>query len=108
MIDWHQIDDLKQTIGAEAFAEVVVLFLEEADQSIARLKSPQDLPGIAKELHGLKGISLNLGFTALAQLCQQLEQRAEAGGQDLPIEEVNTCYTASRADFVGRLALTAA
>ena len=59
MIDWHHVDDLKQTIGAEAFAEVVVLFLDEADQAIAQLTSAQALPGITKELHGLKGIALN-------------------------------------------------
>ena len=108
MIDWHHVDDLKQTIGAEAFAEVVVLFLDEADQAIAQLTSAQTLPGITKELHGLKGIALNLGFKELAQVCQRLELQAEAGVLDLPLEQVNVCYGVSRAEFTARLALTAA
>ena len=37
MIDWDRVTELKQTIGATAFAEVVLLFLDEADQSVARL-----------------------------------------------------------------------
>lgn len=108
LIDWHQIDELKQTIGAAAFAEVVVLFLAEADHAIAQLKSASALSGITKELHGLKGIALNLGFTELAQVCQRLEQRAEAGAQDLPIDQINTCYAASRAEFKAKLRLTVA
>ncbi|MDT8857632.1 Hpt domain-containing protein [Paracoccaceae bacterium Fryx2] len=79
MIDWKRVSDLKAEIGEADFAEVVVVFLEEADEVIARIGSGQGRPSLAGDLHFLKGSALNLGFSALAALCQEGERRAAAG-----------------------------
>ena len=39
MIDWGRVKDLRSEIGAEDFSDVVALFLEEADEVIARTAS---------------------------------------------------------------------
>ena len=37
MIDWGRVRDLRSEIGADDFAEVVAMFLDEADEVIARI-----------------------------------------------------------------------
>ena len=108
MIDWQRIEDLKQEIGAEDFAEVVALFLEEADEVVARLPQATTAKVMESDLHFLKGSALNLGFTDLAQICQSGERRAAAGETDLPLEQVQTVYATSRSTFLGKLAEIAA
>lgn len=99
MIDWSRVAELRDEIGSEDFAEVVALFLEEADEVVARLPFCDDAKQQESALHFLKGSALNLGFDRLAQLCQDGERRAAAGSADLEGAVVAEIYAASKAEF---------
>ena len=79
MIDWHRVRELQDEVGVEDFAEVVELFLEEADEVIARLETGAAPDTLEAEYHALKGSALNLGFQDLAEICAQAERQAAAG-----------------------------
>lgn len=108
MIDWQRIEDLRQEIGPDDFAEVVALFLEEADEAVARLPLAATAKALESDLHFLKGSALNLGFTDLAQICQSGERRAAAGDAEVSIETVQSIYATSRRAFLAKLAEMAA
>ncbi len=103
MIDWQRLRDLKGEIGAEDFGEVVALFLEEADEVVARLTAADTARALERDLHFLKGSALNLGFSELAQICQIGEHKAAAGEVDVLLEQVQAVYATSRTTFLGRL-----
>lgn len=98
MIDWDRVASLRQEIGAPDFAEVVEMFLGEADEVVARLGSGKPDPTLEAELHALKGSALNLGFDELAALCGGGERAAAAGGH-VDLAEVARCYSGSREAF---------
>ena len=99
MIDWDRVCELRLEIGAEEFAEVVALFLEEADEVVARLPAISDAKGMESALHFLKGSALNLGFSDLASLCQEGERRAATGDAEGDRTLVLACYEASKSAF---------
>ena len=99
MIDWDRVKELRDEIGAEDFDEVVDLFLEEADECIARLSPDNGASALSADLHFLKGAALNLGFAALSSLCQDGERRASAGDISVDIEAVRAAYFGCRAEF---------
>jgi HPt (histidine-containing phosphotransfer) domain-containing protein len=104
MIDWSRVEELKNEIGAEDFAEVVALFLEEADEVVADMGRGLPAPKVESALHFLKGSALNLGFSKLAKLCQGGETVAaqgDAGAVDL--REVVLAYEQSKSAFLGAL-----
>lgn len=82
MIDWLRMSELRDEIGQDGFDEVVDVFLEETDEVLARLI--QDPLPTQEDLHFLKGSALNLGFVAVAQLCQEGERLLAAGGRPDP------------------------
>ena len=103
MIDWDRVRELRGEIGAEDFGEVATMFLEEADEAVARL-----LPGLTAEameadLHYLKGAALNLGFVTLSALCQEGERKAASGDTSVDLLAVRNAYLASKAAFEGGL-----
>ena len=79
MISWDRVNELKDEIGEEDFAEVADMFLGEVDEVIARLKTNPVPERFEEDLHSLKGSALNLGFEALSKLCQQGEMLAASG-----------------------------
>jgi HPt (histidine-containing phosphotransfer) domain-containing protein len=99
MIDWDRLRELRSEIGPEDFAEVVSLFLEEADEAIARLSPDGGAKALAADLHYLKGAALNLGFASLSALCQSGERLAEAGDLTVDLDTVRADYFACRAAF---------
>ena len=99
MIDWSRVAELQDEIGTEDFADVVVLFLEEADEVVAKLPTCTDAPSLEAALHFLKGSALNLGFHTLAQLCQSGERRAAMGDAAVDRAAVAQAYDASKAAF---------
>ncbi|MDP3961664.1 MAG: Hpt domain-containing protein [Pseudorhodobacter sp.] len=105
MIDWERVADLRSEIGDDGFVEVIALFLEETDEVIARLSARPDPARVERDLHFLKGSALNLGFRALADLCQDGERRAAAGEAALvDVAAVVRAYHASKAAFQSGLA----
>lgn len=101
MIDWSRVDEMVEEIGAEDFAEVVELFLEEVETAISQLEEGQGNPVVTEEqMHFLKGAALNLGFESLAKLCAKGEKSAAAGDADAvgPVE-VRASFEMSRQQF---------
>lgn len=105
MIDWKRVEELRSEIGADGFAEVAEMFLEEADQAVSALLAGLPVDEIEAQLHFLKGSALNLGFAELASLCQDGERKAAAGyGQLVDMAKVAALYQGSRALLVSGLA----
>ena len=102
MIDWSQIQQLEEDIGAEDFGDVVVLFIEEVDEAVAQLQTiaPTDLAQLAPALHFLKGSAYNLGFKSFGDYCSNGEiQAMDGGGTDIDITKVAALYETSKALF---------
>lgn len=96
MIEWERVNELRSEIGDDDFAEVVALFLEEADEVILRLSAAAGAKALESDLHFLKGAALNLGFDDFAALCQDGERRAAAGDAGVDLGRVCACYLASK------------
>lgn len=101
MIDWDRIKELRVEIGADDFAEVAVMFLDEADEAIVRLSPNATAKTMEAELHFLNGAALNLGFDALSALCQDGERRAASGDTNVDLDAVRTTYFACKSAFEG-------
>ena len=99
MIDWTRVNDLRDEIGADSFEEVAVLFLEEADEAVALLDGAQTAKALEQALHFLKGSALNLGFSRLADMCQDGETRAAGGSTEVDLAAIQGAYDASKAAF---------
>ncbi|MGX0974358.1 HPt (histidine-containing phosphotransfer) domain-containing protein [Roseovarius sp. MBR-51] len=104
MIDWNRVQDLRDEIGADAFGEVVELFLEEVDTEIEKLRHTGPNLHLEGHLHFLKGSALNLGFAAFSDLCHRGEQAAAAGRYGaISLPEVLSCYAHSKSEFLSGL-----
>lgn len=104
MIDWTRVAELRSEIGEDDFAEVIVLFLEEADEVIARLRLG-DRTRLAHDLHFLKGSALNIGLSGLAQLCHEGERVCASGQAPLvDLDKLLACHDQSRIQFRAGLA----
>ncbi|MDQ2094230.1 Hpt domain-containing protein [Rhodalgimonas zhirmunskyi] len=101
MIDWGKVSELNQEIGPEDFAEVVELFLEEVDATIAEIAAGMPEERLEETLHFLKGSALNLGFSEFAGLCAKYEQSAHRGAFDkIDLGRVSESYVASKERFL--------
>lgn len=97
MIDWDRVNELRSEIGEDDFAEVVDLFLQEADEVIARITQSSGAAVLEADLHFLKGAALNLGFRDFAGLCQDGERRAALGDSLVDLAPVKASYEKSKA-----------
>ena len=100
-IDWSRIADLREEIGADDFAEVVTLFMDEMDEGLTVLRHAGDASSLEAQFHFLKGSALNLGFAELAKLCQRGETAAAKGQECHDLRDA-TCaaFEASKAEFL--------
>ena len=73
MIDAVRIDELKLEIGEDDFAEVLEIFIEEIEATLAAMDVTGPPAAIAGELHSLKGSAQNIGFSEFAQICIEAE-----------------------------------
>ncbi|MDZ4311820.1 MAG: Hpt domain-containing protein [Cypionkella sp.] len=94
------MNELRSEIGEDDFAEVVAMFLEEADEVIARLSRTVGAKALEADLHFLKGAALNLGFARFAAACQSGERRAAAGDTAVDVAQVCSSYQASKQALV--------
>lgn len=99
MINWERVEELKEEVGREDFADVVEAFLAEMDEFTDRLRADPGRGLSAEELHFLKGSALNLGFAALGSLCLESEAALRAG-LPVPASRIIGCYEHSRRLFV--------
>ncbi len=103
MISWDRVNELKDEIGEEDFAEVAEMFLEEVEEVIARLRTDPKPELYEQDLHFLKSSSLNLGFDALSKLCHEGERQAANGDAgSVQLAPVFDTYTASKQAFEAR------
>ncbi|MEO0831544.1 MAG: Hpt domain-containing protein, partial [Cyanobacteria bacterium J06648_11] len=58
-LNWSRVEELRSEIGEDDFAEVVELFMSEADSAIARLNGELPDKNLEGTLHFLKGCMLN-------------------------------------------------
>ncbi len=72
------------------------MFLEEADDVIARISTAAGAMVLESDLHFLKGAALNLGFAEFAALCQDGERRAAGGDINVDLDRVCSSYQASK------------
>jgi HPt (histidine-containing phosphotransfer) domain-containing protein len=108
MIDWHQVNELREDMG-DGFDEIVDVFLHEVEDAMSRLDPAMGDGPMAADLHFLKGAALNLGFESFASLCADGEEQASKGdGASVDIAAIRSCYTASRNTFIEGLARDAA
>ncbi|RXV70111.1 histidine kinase [Roseovarius sp. A46] len=105
MIDWIRVRELREEIGADAFEEVLDLFLEEVETALAVLRTATTEDDLEAQLHFLKGSALNLGFETLANLCADGEAKSGAGARDsVDIPRIVSGYEASKAAFLAGIA----
>ncbi|MBL9048648.1 MAG: Hpt domain-containing protein [Tabrizicola sp.] len=108
MIDWKRVEELREEIGADGFAEVADMFLDEAEGAVCALVAGLPATEVEGQLHFLKGSALNLGLSDLAAICQEGERKAAAGRADeVDAAQVAAVYHASRANLLGGLSLDA-
>jgi HPt (histidine-containing phosphotransfer) domain-containing protein len=101
MIDWDRVEELRHEVGEDDFAEVVELFLEEVDDTIARLGHSDANASLEEQLHFLKGSALNIGFNEFARLCQDGETAAAFGhAETVDLAAISTAYGAAWAQFL--------
>ena len=105
MINWKRVNELRDEIGPEDFAEVVELFLEEVEQVIDKLREAPDFEKLGEDLHFLKGSALNLGFRNFSILCQTGETASSEGTADsVDIGAILASYDESKIEFQAKLA----
>lgn len=95
MIDWARVAELADEIGPDDMDDVMDLFFEEADETLAGLIAGLAPDRAAAALHFLKGSALNLGFSDLARACETGE-RAILAGQPPDAAAIASLYAASR------------
>lgn len=105
MIDWTRIDELKEEIGSDGFAEVADMFLQEAEEAVRALAGPLRVDEVEAQLHFLKGSALNLGLTELASICHTGERLAASGKKHaFDPAQIVAVYHASRAQLLSGIA----
>ncbi len=105
MIDWMRVNELRDEIGEDGFAEVVELFLDEVEEVVVRLGHAPDPRCFEQDLHFLKGSAWNLGFSAFGALCQDGERRSARGTPSaVDMGAILASYAASKDHFLTGLA----
>jgi CheY-like chemotaxis protein/HPt (histidine-containing phosphotransfer) domain-containing protein len=75
-----ELREMSPADGVNIVRELVDLFLEGAPQRIAQIsQSINDPKRLAFHAHALKSMSLNLGAKRIVEVCQKLEEAAQAG-----------------------------
>ena len=103
MIDWEQIKQLEEDVGAEDLAEVIVIFLEEVDEAVDKLRNQEALPPdeLGPAMHFLKGSAYNLGFKGFGDYCSDGERLANDGkDEEVDLAKVVSLYDLSKTEFM--------
>ena len=72
MIDWIRVDELRDEVGEDDFAEVLEMFFDEAASVLGTLGAG-DTEATMRDLHSLKGCALNIGLADVSDLCRNYE-----------------------------------
>jgi len=95
----------KIMVHGERMLELIDSFLEEGQDSISAIAQAyqnQDLEKFQRQVHTLKGTSLNLGLPKLSHVCRKLDLYGKA--EQLPpeslMEELQSVYRSTVATLV--------
>ena len=103
MLDWDRIAELREDVGEENFAEVLVLFVEEVAAALDAL-GVNDQAALAATLHSLKGSAMNIGLSRVGALCLEGEASLRADPlASLDIAEIRSAFDASRTEIADLL-----
>lgn len=104
MIDWQQVRQLQEDVGAEEMSEVVGLFLCEVDAAIETLQYDYiNMSAIDRSasFHFLKGCASNLGFKEFGDQCSKGEEITKTGAEpQFQISDLALLYTNSKEQFL--------
>lgn len=78
-VDRANIEFLQEIMAGE-FAELVDVFIQDAEKRINKIKQfipQQQAIEVSSLAHGLKGSAMNLSAAHLVELCKQLEEQAK-------------------------------
>ncbi len=104
MIDWMQVRQLQDDVGAEDMDEVIQLFLDEVDEAMQNLETQYEtMPPNDRSaaFHFLKGCASNLGFKTFADQCGAGEESAKAGNEpEFKVSDLTRLYASSKASFL--------
>jgi HPt (histidine-containing phosphotransfer) domain-containing protein len=104
MIDWAQVNTLRDDVGKDDFSEIVEIFIEEVEEVINRLRNTSSLDTLGDDLHFLKGSALNLGFSVFSDHCQKGETAAAAGkAAQVDVSAILSSYDTSKTLFLAHL-----
>ena len=98
-VDWDRLDELKTDIGEEDFADVVMLFVSELQDTLSTLTPDR---AAANDFHFLRGSAANLGLNSLVAACDAAEA-ACAAGQPPNVEAVQAAFKTALEDMASRL-----
>lgn len=98
-VDWDRLNELRDDIGEEDFADVAVLFVAELQETLDRLT---DDTAEASDFHFLRGSASNLGFIELVAACSVAEAACNAG--DRPdVDTLRTAFAEAMAEVGPRV-----
>ena len=92
IVDHALLDQLRRKVLEETFRELLGIYLDGALASMSKIEAmtrADDLNGLAREAHALKGMSGNFGAAQLEALAGTLEQACQAGDRSLAAELVS-------------------
>ena len=99
MISWDRVNELRREVRDEDFAEVVTIFLDEVETVLVRMAGASGSDSYREDLHFLKGSALNLGFRALAALCDDKGAQARSGSVR-NVTDIRQIYERSKTEFL--------
>ena len=89
-VDFDAILELRKLTPASIFGELIDLYLTDSRRRLSDIKGAMekgDLDALSEAAHGLKGSSLSLGVSSVAEVSGQLEHAAR-GGEKEDIDEI--------------------
>ena len=96
MIDWQQMENLAEEVGREDLREVLEIFFEEVEETLAEIHT-DDISDLRTKLHFLKGSALNIGFREMADRCTQHENELVSEPENAPdVQEIMVIFKKSR------------
>lgn len=98
-----ELSEMKSREGVPLLCELIDLFFQNAPKHLEEIKTAGDnLQQLSFAAHVFRGMSLNLGANGLGQLCQELEDLAQAGNTvAIPalIPRLESAYQRTAAEF---------
>lgn len=96
MIDWDRISELRNEVGEDDFAEVLVIFFDEVADVLEGLENGS-IDAKRRDLHFLKGSAMNIGLADVSALCRCCESALAANPDEaVDLSPIRTAFLASK------------